>query len=670
MTIRIEKLTVAELDAIDHLMKQNRHTLGFLPKEAIRSHLERGWSLGAKTENNELAGYLLYAAYPDSFRLVHLCVGASLRGQGLAKKLIEKLTDSATTQKIIRLSCRRDFPANEMWPGWGFVPLGERLGRAGLPLVHWARTLVPDDQLSLFQATTSDETLDAVIDAQIFFDFYEPPSDKTNPSQQLCSDSFSDCLSLWITDEMLVEINRHPDLCTRQISRGRAHEFQKAEHNPQLAEHFESVLNQLFPSNTPSNQSDIRQLAKTAASDVKIFVTKDQKILNKKRKINELTNLRVLSPTELILQLHELSEEQSYKPALISGLSLRWSHMNAEALESFPFNNFLNQDERKGQLKEILNSFLSNPYQHKCELLQSGNEIVAIRVLPVSSSKTLTAPLARVARSKDRSLFGRFLIADTISKAIERNASMVRVKPGFLGPSMRSDLLEMGFVEWNDDFVRFCFARCLDRNVVLSEISELAPAIVGKYQEMLDTELEKYCSPLSLNATDQKYFLVPIRSGYAMGLFDMHQSGGDLFGGTINVLLRWSNVYYRSNTRHKMLTSPGRILWYVSQGQQQIVAASHLDAIEIDEPKMLFKKFKKFGILKWGDIYQMCNHNPSQKIMALKFSHTFCFQNPVPLASIRTAFEEDGVVLSLQSALELPPARFQKLFQLGWSGQS
>ena len=666
--MKISKLTTADLDAIDDLMKQNSHTLGFLTRETIRSHLEKECVLGAKTDNDALAGYLLYAAYPDRFRLVHLCVEKNFRDQGIAKLLLENLKNSATTQKVIKLNCRRNFPAHDIWPKLGFVPLDERLGRssAGHHLALWVFTLAPDDQLSLFQAKTSDETLDVIIDSQIFFDLYEPDSDKTKPSKALLSDFLVDSINLWITDEMFVEIDRHKDTGQRARSRQRAQDFFPVMPDPHLVENFDSLLRTLLPSRTSSQESDIRQLAKAAASDVKTFVTRDQALLNKKEKINELTNLRVLFPTELIIQLHELSEEQSYKPARVSGLSLVWSRMTSNDLALFPLSNFLNQDERKGPFREKLNRFLARPDQYECEILRSGNEIVAIRVLTSSCNETLTALLARVARSADQSLFGRFLIADTIFKAVDKELIMVNFEPTSPTLRLKPDLLEMGFTECNDGFVRFCFARCLDRRDVLSEISELSPEAASKHQEMSEIELEKSCSPLSLKAINQKYFLAPIRPGYAMGLFDQHQSADDLFGGNINVLLRWNNVYYRRKTHHKILKSPARILWYVSGNKKQIVAVSHLDEVEIGAAKALFKKFKKFGILEWNDIYKMCAGDPSKKIMALKFSHTFPFRKPVSLDTIRAAFKENGTGLSLQSPLKLSTKIFHKLFQLGY----
>lgn len=675
MKTTISQLTTTDVRAVDKLMKRNSQTLGFLTRETLlEGFLNKKGALGAKTDDGQLVGYLLYANYPKYFRIAQLCVSEDFRGQGIAKRLFESLKNSVTTQQVIKLRCRRDFPAHQMWPELGFVPLDERPGRssAGHLLTLWYFPLAPDDQLSLFQAETSDESLDVVIDAQVFFDFYESDSDKTRPSKALFSDFLIDSLNLWITDELFVEIVRKNDPIQREKSRQKAYEFQKVSPNPQSFEHFEGILTKLLPRNSQTQQSDIRQLAKAAASEVKTFVTRDQALLNKAGEIANLTKLRVVSPTALIIQVHESSQRQSYAPDRIAGLKLRWKRLTADDLVDFPFESFLilKQGEKKGKFRERVGFFLADPNRYECGLLWSENEIVAIRVLSKNSDVLITH-LARVARSADQSLFGRFLIADTISQAVERNLSIVKFEEISLSlsPNLIPDLIETGFTKSNDSFVRFCFSLCLDRQEVLSRIAELSSESTSRYEEMTDLELERCCSPLSLESTDQNHFLIPIKPGYAMSLVDRDQSGSDLFGGKTNVLLRWGHVYYRGRTYHKILNPPARILWYVSGKQKQLVALSHLDEVEIDSPKILFRKFKRFGILEWKELYEMCGGDPSKEIMALKFSHTFPLQEPVSLSAMKTVFKKDGIGLWLQSPLKIPPATFRKLFQRGYPCQ-
>ena len=209
MQITISQLTPADLSAVDKLMKRYSRTLGFLPREALKRYLknEKGGVLGAKIDGGQLVGYLLYTTNRNHFRITHLCVAEECQRKGIARQLIDNLKESATTQTAIKLNCRRDFPADNLWPKLGFKALGEKPSRSenGHSLTIWQLALAPDTQLQIFQAKTSADALDIIIDAQIFFDFDEPDIDKTMPSKALLEDFLVDSLELWITDELLTE---------------------------------------------------------------------------------------------------------------------------------------------------------------------------------------------------------------------------------------------------------------------------------------------------------------------------------------------------------------------------------------------------------------------------------------------------------------------------------
>ncbi len=652
-------------------MKRNSRTLGFLTLEALEGYLERGDVVGIKTNDGTLKGYLLFATHQAYFRITHLCVSEDFRGKGFARRFIEHLKEAATTQKTMRLACRNDFPAHHIWPKLGFVPVDERPGRSreGLPLTVWRLTLALDDQLALFRANVSDAVLDVVVDAQVFFDFDEPDSDATVASKVLISDPFVDSVKLWFTDELLSEIGRNSNADERAAARERTRELLEAKYDPLIVEVLAESLKQILPSDSQGQQSDINHLAKAAASDVNVFVTRDRGLLNKEEQISNLVGLQVLSPTELILRLSELTDRETYQPDRVSGLGLEWRRLTSDELADFPFNRFLDGEEPLRQLKRKVDSLLVDPVPHEIEVLWSEGMPIALRGVRYESERALTMTIGRLAKSVNGSYVGQFLISDLIYKAMRQKRSMLKFETQSVPVSIIQGLSDMGFRRRGDQFERFCFPRCQNRIDTLAEIEALAPEVVNDYEKMPLQELDRSCSPLSTDR-GQNYFLIPIQPRYAINLFDRGQSARDMFGGNPDVLLLWRNVYYRKATHHRMLRSPGRILWYVSGKIGSIIAVSHLDKVAIDTPKELFREFKKTGTLEWEDLYEMCGQETLREIMAIQFSHTFPFDRPVTLDQVRKAFEEDRVGLTVQSPSRLQWSTFRRLFELGYPERS
>ena len=357
--ISVSVLTVADLDAVDEQMKRNSSTLGFLQLAVLKDYLEREGVLGAKDQDGRLIGYLMFAANRDRFRIAQLCVSETHRGQGVARMLLESVKASAATQKVMTLRCRNDYPAHGMWPNLGFVPISESPGRSkeGHLLTLWRLQLARHDQLELFRANMSDDILDAVIDAQIFFDFDALSSDVTQPSKTLLSDLFVDSLNLWFTDELLSEINRSSSASGREESRTRARQFLEVKHYPFLVDTFVARLKQILPSQKANQLSDIMHLAKTAASEINIFVTRDRMLLSKASQIHETVNVSVLSPTGLIVKLRELAETEPHAPEYVSGPGLSWHRLTSDELLTLPFASFLLHGERPRELQTKVDSF-------------------------------------------------------------------------------------------------------------------------------------------------------------------------------------------------------------------------------------------------------------------------------------------------------------------------
>ena len=303
------------------------------------------------------------------------------------------------------------------------------------------------------------------------------------------------------------------------------------------------------------------------------------------------------------------------------------------------------------------------------EVLWSGNEPIALLGFSYASPSTLTVSLCRVARSVRSYSLRRFPMVESINRAVTKSLDILKVEDSAVSLELLPNLTEMGFTRCPGGFVRFCFTRFLEQDQALSKVVGLMPDCADNYKNMSGLDLERSCSPLISDAA-QNYFLIPIRPGFARNLVDRRLSSSDMFGGDPDVLLRWSNVYYRAASHHKMLTAPGRILWYVSGNSKEIAAVSHLDEVVLDKPKELFRKFRRYGTFEWRHLYETCGGDISKEVMALLFSHTFPLRRRVPLDEIWKVFDEDGVARMLQSPRKIQPGTFRKLFRLGYPEQS
>ena len=657
-------LTAVDLSSVEALRRRNTETLGFLAKGVLSHYLDSGGGLGVKTQDNRLVAYLLFARQKNHIRIVHLCVAAEAGGTGYARALVDQLIRVAENHDtgVIKLSCRRDYPAHSMWPKLGFVPLDEKPAKtAEKSLTMWYLATKGQNERDLSHITVSDRRVNAVIDAQIFFDLHESDDDQTMISKGLQADFLDDLLQLYITDEMSVEIDRSGSDKQREDSRRNVHFFPHVDYDREKMNEFASDLERILPTRTESQRSDIGQLAKTAASDVDIFLTMDQGLLGKADNIQTVTGVRVLSPVQIIVQLDEITDPESYIPAPLSGLDLVWKKVDHDDFSDIEIDRFLAPSERKHRFRELLGESLAQPDRWQTDGIWLRGELAAIRAMRIiSDSGQIIVKLCRASRGSEYELFTKFVLSSILHDAIRKCVNKILILPHGVAPDAASDLQDLGFVKTSDGFVRLCPSK-----VISHKSLERMAHDIG-FGESNPQEIEKMCSPVVLKESSLDCFMVPIKPGYARGLYDTNLAKDDMFGDERSVLLRWSNVYYRRKSHHLMLEAPARILWYVSAPVSCVVAVSHFDAVECGSPQEIFRKHRRMGVLAWADIYDMCQGTEVRDIMALQFSHTYLFNHPIDLRSLHVLYKEQDVKLVLQSPSRVPKALFFDIFRMGY----
>src|SRR5665811_779936 len=160
----------ATLRQVLALHKAAKQYLGFLPDEGFKDRAAAGTLLGAFAEN-VLCGYVLYDLPANRVTIRHLCVDSEWQGVGIARLLLDAVSERHSDRLGIQLECRRDYPANEFWPKVGFRPVGERPGRSfdGLPLTKWLRSHHQPDQADLF-GVLAEERAVAALDQMVLED--------------------------------------------------------------------------------------------------------------------------------------------------------------------------------------------------------------------------------------------------------------------------------------------------------------------------------------------------------------------------------------------------------------------------------------------------------------------------------------------------------------------
>ncbi|MEH2373952.1 hypothetical protein [Nostoc sp.] len=140
--------------------------------------------------------------------------------------------------------------------------------------------------------------------------------------------------------------------------------------------------------------------------------------------------------------------------------------------------------------------------------------------------------------------------------------------------------------------------------------------------------------------------------------------------GLLEIALKREVVYYCAK---RAMQAPGRILWYVSKSGtgknssytlKAIRACSRLDEIVIGKPKELYRRFRRLGVFDFKDILKIADNDLNKDIMAVKFSDTELFKNPIILEDIKKML---GRNISVQSSSKITTENFKILYNIGTS---
>ena len=535
-----------------------------------------------------------------------------------------------------------------------------------MALTTWQYVLRERRQLDLFVAKVR-EAIDVVIDAQILYHVDAPLTNNTAPAHQLVSDSLADMIDLCVTDQHFTEIQRQEDEAVRTRSRERAHSMRRLTCDRADATRHKAILASILPTRTESDRSDIAHIANTAASEASIFVTQDDRLLDHAAAIGDLTGVTVSHPTQLIIDLHQTANPEEYGQFRASGLDLSWQRLSADDLQD-AVRRLAAPHEKHGRMREALSKFVSDPERYIAQTLRSPDGIQALRIME-QKERSLTLHVAKVAPNSPRALYADFVVKETIAHAVKCETPMIHATSDQLPAELKAACIKAGFVTASDGTLRrLCIAKSIGRTELLELLADPSSPPAESVAATASVELATRCTPVNVTDDMSGRYLLPIKPKFAKQLFDVGESGDDLFGFPKQPLMRWENVYYRARTQHKLLQAPGWILWYASGELGAVVGVSRLDAVECGEPREMLRKYRKLGVLVWEDLSAICRGDPSREIMCLKFSHTFRFNHPVSLARLREL--EGRTDVPLQGPRKIDPLLYERIFDAGFVGET
>ena len=179
---------------------------------------------------------------------------------------------------------------------------------------------------------------------------------------------------------------------------------------------------------------------------------------------------------------------------------------------------------------------------------------------------------------------------------------------------------------------------------------------------------ERWFAPYRVVGAGIPSFLVPIRHGWATRLLGAGLAEGQLWAQEWGLGLRRELVYYRNPRNAGRLAAPARLLWYVSgkePGAGMIRATSHLTEVAVNDADRLYHRFQPLGVYAREDVRGRADVRGHA--MALRFSHTETFDQPIALRDYRRVLAAEGTPVVLRSARPVSEHTFVALLDLASS---
>ncbi|MEW5857590.1 MAG: N-acetyltransferase, partial [Cyanobacteriota bacterium] len=529
-------------------------------------------------------------------------------------------------------------------------------------------------------------------DTEIFFHLYPAMNSKLEEADSLIADWLEHYLELCITDEVFNKINHENTENERKQMRIFAQNFTCLTCQNRRLDIIEQPLRKIFKQkNILIDEYEIRNLARTLAANIYIYITCNSSLLDIAEDIYECFKLSILRPVELITRLDELRRKPEYQPVRLAGTQLEQTRLQRgqEAILNSYFQSF-NQGESRAEFQQRLHRFLAEPDKFECSVvIESENQPLALVVYDRHKKHELEIPMLRVGDNPLAATVTHHLIFQAALVSAREQRQFTRITDIELQETVIKSLQKDTFINVDNGWLRANIAVAETGLNLSQRLEDLAIKFGQEYefchhlannlkaddairdtQTMLD--IERFLCPAKIIDADIPTFIIPIKPFWAQQLFDGELANQTLLGATkIGLALNREAVYYKSRNAPKELKSAvgGRILWYVSKdkdrgyrGVSAIRAFSRLDEVVIGKPEELYRRFRDLGIYERKHIFDTAHKDLNNVIMAIRFSDTELLKTPVKLNQIKEVFGEN---MTMRTSLYISKENFAKVYALG-----
>ena len=650
-----------------------RRTVGFLPDSAFRERAEQGTLLVA-LDGDAVAGYALFDLPRDEIRLVQLVVAEARQGQGIARALLDVIARDHNERRGILLSCRNDYPAHRLWDRLDFLALSERPGNSfdRKPLTRWFRPFGRPDLFTYLQETDSRPL--ATMDACVFFDLVAPTPKPV--AQQLRADWLDEHVRFGVTDHLFAEIAKGKDPDERRRQRSEADPLRLSATPRAVWKPYYDRILAVHPEAPGKHQSDLVHVAQSIALGATWLITTDGTLTRRYAAVAESLGVRLVKPPALIREIDQLARGDRYRPVDLAGTDVTRREADAATLASLA-DIFVNHrdDERLRDLRQHIDVAAAGVGQQRLELIDVDGEprgLVSWRL----TARGLEVGLIRANTGVGETTIARHLLAMVRDQAVASGAETITITDPSVTAAVQRSYRDEGFAARGDVIVAHALLgrgtlddlrrRAQDLGSPLAQGNELggqSDAFVARA-----AAAERWFAPYRVICAGIPSFLVPIRHGWATRLLGAGLAEDQLWAQEWGLGLRRELVYYRHPRNPGGLAAPARLLWYVSgtePGAGMIRATSHLTEVAMDDADRLYHRFQPLGVYSREDVRGRADMRGYA--MALRFSHTETFDQPIALGEYRRVLTAEGTPVVLRSARPVSEHTFVTLLDLASS---